>query len=86
MKLREGDTVMVISGKDAGTESKIARVYPGQEQNHRRGRCDSKAKPEADRRAQHRRNHRQGHADQRFERDDRLQGLWPDEDRRPFRR
>lgn len=28
MKLREGDTVMVISGKDAGTESKIARVYP----------------------------------------------------------
>ena len=29
MKLREGDTVMVISGKDAGTESKIARVYPG---------------------------------------------------------
>jgi len=28
MKLREGDTVMVISGKDAGTESKIARVFP----------------------------------------------------------
>ncbi|MDJ0791377.1 MAG: 50S ribosomal protein L24 [Acidimicrobiia bacterium] len=28
MKLREGDTVMVITGKDAGTESKIARVYP----------------------------------------------------------
>lgn len=28
MKLREGDTVMVISGKDAGTQSRIARVYP----------------------------------------------------------
>lgn len=28
MKLREGDTVMVISGKDAGTESRIARVFP----------------------------------------------------------
>jgi len=28
MKLRSGDTVMVISGKDAGKESKIARVFP----------------------------------------------------------
>jgi large subunit ribosomal protein L24 len=28
MKLRNGDTVMVISGKDAGTESKIAKVFP----------------------------------------------------------
>jgi large subunit ribosomal protein L24 len=28
MKLRSGDTVMVISGKDAGTESKISRVFP----------------------------------------------------------
>jgi large subunit ribosomal protein L24 len=28
MKLREGDTVMVISGKDAGTESRIAKVFP----------------------------------------------------------
>lgn len=26
MKLRKGDTVMVISGKDAGTESHITRV------------------------------------------------------------
>jgi len=30
MKLRSGDTVMVISGKDAGTESKIAKVFPKQ--------------------------------------------------------
>ena len=30
MKLRTGDTVMVISGKDAGTESKIARVFPAE--------------------------------------------------------
>ncbi len=30
MKLRSGDTVMVISGKDAGTESKIAKVFPEQ--------------------------------------------------------
>ena len=28
MKLREGDTVMVITGKDAGTESRIAKVFP----------------------------------------------------------
>jgi len=28
MKLKSGDTVMVISGKDAGTESRIARVFP----------------------------------------------------------
>ena len=28
MKLRSGDTVMVITGKDAGTESKIAKVFP----------------------------------------------------------
>jgi len=28
MKLRSGDTVMVISGKDAGTEAKIAKVFP----------------------------------------------------------
>ena len=28
MKLRSGDTVMVIAGKDAGTESKSAKVFP----------------------------------------------------------
>ena len=28
MKLRSGDTVRVISGKDKGTESRIARVMP----------------------------------------------------------
>jgi large subunit ribosomal protein L24 len=28
MKLRSGDTVMVIAGKDAGRESKIAKVFP----------------------------------------------------------
>jgi large subunit ribosomal protein L24 len=28
MKLRNGDQVMVIAGKDAGTESKIAKVFP----------------------------------------------------------
>jgi len=28
MKLRAGDKVMVISGKDAGTESRISRVFP----------------------------------------------------------
>ena len=28
MKLRTGDPVKVIAGKDAGTESKIAKVYP----------------------------------------------------------
>jgi len=28
MKLKMGDTVKVIAGKDAGTEAKIAAVYP----------------------------------------------------------
>ena len=28
MKLKSGDTVMVIAGKDAGKESKIAHIYP----------------------------------------------------------
>jgi large subunit ribosomal protein L24 len=28
MKLRSGDTVKVIAGKDAGREGKIARVFP----------------------------------------------------------
>lgn len=28
MKLRAGDKVMVIAGKDAGTESRVARVFP----------------------------------------------------------
>ena len=28
MKLRSGDTVMVVHGKDAGKEAKIARVIP----------------------------------------------------------
>lgn len=28
MKLKKGDTVMVITGKDAGTQSKIAKVFP----------------------------------------------------------
>ena len=29
MRLREGDKVMVISGKDKGRESRVARVLPG---------------------------------------------------------
>ena len=28
MKLREGDMVRVITGKDAGTEAKVAKVFP----------------------------------------------------------
>jgi large subunit ribosomal protein L24 len=28
MKLRSGDNVLVITGKDAGKESRIARVFP----------------------------------------------------------
>ncbi|MEN8235376.1 MAG: 50S ribosomal protein L24 [Actinomycetota bacterium] len=28
MKLKKGDTVQVITGKDAGTEGKIAKVFP----------------------------------------------------------
>lgn len=28
MKIRKGDTVMVISGKDAGKESKVTKVFP----------------------------------------------------------
>jgi len=28
MKLKEGDKVIVVAGKDAGKESRVARVYP----------------------------------------------------------
>lgn len=28
MKLRQGDKVMVVSGKDAGRESRVSKVYP----------------------------------------------------------
>ncbi len=28
MKLKSGDTVVVIAGKDVGTQSKIAKVFP----------------------------------------------------------
>ncbi len=28
MKLRQGDKVIVVTGKDAGKESRVARVYP----------------------------------------------------------
>ena len=28
MKLKTGDTVMVIAGKDVGTQAKIAKVFP----------------------------------------------------------
>jgi large subunit ribosomal protein L24 len=31
MKLKTGDRVMVIAGKDAGTESRIEKVYPGED-------------------------------------------------------
>ncbi len=30
MKLKTGDTVMVIAGKDVGTQAKIAKVFPGE--------------------------------------------------------
>jgi large subunit ribosomal protein L24 len=29
MRLKQGDKVMVITGKDAGKESRIKRVFPG---------------------------------------------------------
>jgi large subunit ribosomal protein L24 len=32
MRLREGDKVIVITGKDAGKESRISRVYPKKDQ------------------------------------------------------
>ena len=32
MRLREGDKVKVISGKDAGKESRISKVYPKKDQ------------------------------------------------------
>ncbi len=30
MKLKTGDTVMVIAGKDVGTQAKIAKVFPAE--------------------------------------------------------
>ena len=30
MKLKTGDTVMVVAGKDVGTQAKIAKVFPAE--------------------------------------------------------
>ena len=38
MKLRSGDEVRVIAGKDKGRDGRIARVYNSTQPDHRRGR------------------------------------------------
>ena len=35
MKMRKGDEVVVLSGKDIGKRGTITRVHPGREQGHR---------------------------------------------------
>jgi large subunit ribosomal protein L24 len=37
MKLKKGDTVVVIAGKDKGAQGEIAQVFPQGQQGHRRG-------------------------------------------------
>ena len=72
---------MVISGKDAGTESRIAKVFPDANRIIVEGVATAKRHQKPTGETEHRRHHRQGHADRRLERDDRLQGLRTDEDR-----
>jgi large subunit ribosomal protein L24 len=49
MKLKAGDRVMVIAGKDAGTESRIEKVYPAEQDPGRRcqrGQAHTKTNPQ----------------------------------------
>ena len=38
MKIKKGDTVVVIAGKDQGVKGKVIAAYPRQRQGPRRGR------------------------------------------------
>ena len=46
MKVKKGDTVVVIAGKDKGAKGKVIQAYPGPRQGPRRGRQpDQEAHP-----------------------------------------
>ena len=87
MKLKKGDRVRVISGKDVGKEGEITRVYPEAERVIVDGVNVAKRHQRATGPDHAGRDHRQGHAAARLERGDRLQRLrQPDPGRVPLRR
>ena len=89
MKLRKGDDVVVLSGKDVGKRGTITQVLPDREKvivtvdgaDQRR-----EAAPEAAGRHDAGRHHRQGDADPRLERRAVVQQVRRDPDRLPLRR
>ena len=68
MKIRKGDRVRVLTGKDQGKEGEVMSADPRAGQGHRRGRQRRQAPPEADPLDAAGRHHRQGDADRRLER------------------
>ena len=72
MKLKHGDKVMVISGKDAGKESKITRVLPDKGKVQVEGVNTAKRHTKPTGTTMQGRDHRQGHACRRLQRDDHL--------------
>ena len=74
MKLKKGDTVVVITGKDKGKQGEIQRVLPDRRQGHRQRRQhrhQARQGPPGQRQGRH---HRPRHADPRQQRDARAQG------------
>ena len=68
LKIRKGDRVVVLQGKDRGKQGDVTRVIPADGQGHRRGRQHRQEAPEADPGDHAGRDHRQGHADPRVQR------------------
>ncbi len=75
MKLKVGDTVRVIAGKDKGTESRIARVIKQRNKIIVEGVATAKRHQRPTGPDHAGRDHRQGHADRRLQRHDRVPGL-----------
>ncbi len=72
MRLRKGDTVVVISGKDKGRQARVAMVHAQGGQGHRGGRGYRPAALQAAGPHHAGRHHRQGHAHRHLQRHDRL--------------
>ena len=68
MKIRKGDRVVVLAGKDKGKEGEVIRVHPQGRQGRRRRRQRRQASPQAHQGHGAGRHHRHGDADPRLER------------------
>ena len=74
MKLKKGDTVEVITGKDKGKQGEIACVFPKTNKIIVNGVNVATKHQKAQRANDAGRHHRQGHADRREQRDAGPQG------------